>query len=261
MRWAGYEVRVLRSEGGGSFEENPPTLLDHVEREARWCLGNLQYVRLLGLPGIAPTSRFQLVAAVMMFMTAPALTLSLLLLPLATIQVGASFPGVSRARSTSLGLRLDGPETRGLHRDPGVGIGQRAGYGGRARFAVGAVVGACLLVPALSRAVRWLTLAMFRALTGRRSAWNPQERDGSRIPLARRGVVSGMLRYRLVPALATLWFSPAAFLWGPPLLAGLLLCVPFAVATSLRRSATRWAGGPVRDTRRIVVRLGNDLVQ
>ncbi|MFC6792260.1 glucans biosynthesis glucosyltransferase MdoH [Methylobacterium komagatae] len=58
MRRAGYEVRVLPTEGG-SFEENPPTLLDHVEREARWCLGNLQYVRLLGLPGIAPTSRFR----------------------------------------------------------------------------------------------------------------------------------------------------------------------------------------------------------
>ncbi|MFC6792262.1 hypothetical protein ACFQE0_23445 [Methylobacterium komagatae] len=37
----------------------------------------------------------------------------------------------------------------------------------------------------------------------------------------------------MVPALLTLWLNPAAFLWSLPLLAGLLLCVPFAVATSL----------------------------
>ncbi len=66
MRRAGYEVRVLPIEEG-SFEDNPPTLLDHLTRDARWCRGNLQYLRLPAMPGLAPMSRFQLAWAVLMF--------------------------------------------------------------------------------------------------------------------------------------------------------------------------------------------------
>ena len=50
MRKAGYEVRVLPVEGG-SFESNPPTLLDFSKRDLRWCHGNMQYTRLLGIAG------------------------------------------------------------------------------------------------------------------------------------------------------------------------------------------------------------------
>lgn len=233
MRRAGYEVRVLPTEGG-SFEENPPTLLDHVEREARWCLGNLQYVRLLGLPGIAPTSRFQLVAAVMMFMTAPALTLALLVSPLAVMQVDASFPaGLAGALYLAWLAGSMAPKLAGYAEI--LASRSAAGcYGGRARFALGAVVElvfSFLLFPVLCV---WLTIAMVRALTGRRSVWNRQDRDGGRVTLAmawRR--LWPCFGIGMVPALLLLWLSPVAFLWSLPLLAGLLLCVPFSVATSL----------------------------
>ena len=42
MRRAGYEVRVLPEEDLG-WEENPPTLLEFIRRDQRWCQGNLQY--------------------------------------------------------------------------------------------------------------------------------------------------------------------------------------------------------------------------
>ena len=51
MRRAGYEVRVLPDEGG-SWEENPPTLLEFIRRDLRWCQGNMQYWRFLALPGL-----------------------------------------------------------------------------------------------------------------------------------------------------------------------------------------------------------------
>ena len=51
MRRAGYEVRVLPVEDG-SWEENPPTMLDFAKRDVRWCQGNMQYVKLLDLPGL-----------------------------------------------------------------------------------------------------------------------------------------------------------------------------------------------------------------
>ena len=39
---AGYEVRVLPDERG-SWEENPPTVLEFSPRDLRWCQGNMQY--------------------------------------------------------------------------------------------------------------------------------------------------------------------------------------------------------------------------
>ena len=50
MRRAGYEVRVLPVEGM-SWEENPPTLIEYIRRDLRWCQGNMQYWRLAGLAG------------------------------------------------------------------------------------------------------------------------------------------------------------------------------------------------------------------
>lgn len=233
MRRAGYEVRVLPIEGG-SFEDNPPTLLDHVAREERWCLGNLQYVRLLGLPGILPTSRFQLVAAVMMFLTAPALTLALILLPVAAMQVDETFPsGLAASLYLAWLVGSMAPKLAGYAEILASGSSARR-YGGRARFAAGAVLElafSLLLFPVLCLR---LTMAMIRALTGRRTAWNRQDREGTHIPLDlawRR--LWPCFGYGLVLGPWTLWLSPTAFLWSLPLLVGPLLCIPFAVATSL----------------------------
>jgi hypothetical protein len=71
MRRAGYEVRVIPAEGI-SWEENPPTLMEFIRRELRWCQGNMQYFWLLGLPGLKPVSRFQLVLAILMYLGSPA---------------------------------------------------------------------------------------------------------------------------------------------------------------------------------------------
>ncbi len=71
MRRAGYEVRVLPVEGM-SFEENPPTLMEFGRRDLRWLQGNMQYWQLLGMPGLKPVSRFQLMFAIQMYMGSPA---------------------------------------------------------------------------------------------------------------------------------------------------------------------------------------------
>jgi membrane glycosyltransferase len=71
MRVAGYDVRVLPQEDLG-WEENPPTLLEFIRRDLRWCQGNMQYWRFLSLPGLKPVSRYQLVLAILMFIGSPA---------------------------------------------------------------------------------------------------------------------------------------------------------------------------------------------
>ena len=44
MRRAGYAVRVMPDEELG-WEENPPTLIEFIRRDLRWCQGNMQYWR------------------------------------------------------------------------------------------------------------------------------------------------------------------------------------------------------------------------
>jgi membrane glycosyltransferase len=71
MRRAGYEVRVLAEEDLG-WEENPPTLPEFLRRDQRWLQGTLQYAFFIARPGLKPTSRFQLLFAMLMFLGSPA---------------------------------------------------------------------------------------------------------------------------------------------------------------------------------------------
>ena len=70
MRRAGYEVRVLPEEGA-SFEQNPPTLIEFIRRDLRWCQGNMQYWHFLVMPGLKWVSRYQLAFALLMFLGSP----------------------------------------------------------------------------------------------------------------------------------------------------------------------------------------------
>ena len=71
MRRAGFEVRVLPEEDLG-WEQNPPTLIEFLRRDQRWCQGNLQYWPFIKMPGLKPVSRFQLFFAMLMFLASPA---------------------------------------------------------------------------------------------------------------------------------------------------------------------------------------------
>ncbi|MGB1028071.1 MAG: glucans biosynthesis glucosyltransferase MdoH, partial [Rhodospirillaceae bacterium] len=71
LRRAGYEVRVVAQEEE-SYEENPPSLLDFIKRDLRWCHGNMQYFKLLGMPKLHLLGRVQLALAVLMYAGAPA---------------------------------------------------------------------------------------------------------------------------------------------------------------------------------------------
>ena len=92
MRAAGYSVRVLPEEGLG-WEENPPTLLEFIRRDLRWCQGNMQYWRFLTMPGLKPVSRYQLGLAILMFIGSPAWIGMLVLgtLALALVETPADF--------------------------------------------------------------------------------------------------------------------------------------------------------------------------
>ncbi len=56
MRRGGWEV-WLAHDLEGSYEEVPPTLLEELKRDRRWCQGNLQHVRLLFTKGLFSAHR------------------------------------------------------------------------------------------------------------------------------------------------------------------------------------------------------------
>jgi len=68
LRRAGWEV-WLAHDLGGSFEEPPPTLIDHAKRDRRWCQGNLQHLGILLARGLRPISRLHLAMGAMAYLS------------------------------------------------------------------------------------------------------------------------------------------------------------------------------------------------
>ncbi|AWN52714.1 glucans biosynthesis glucosyltransferase MdoH [Methylobacterium sp. 17Sr1-1] len=230
MRRAGYEVRVLPLEEG-SFEDNPPTLLDHLTRDARWCRGNLQYLRLPRLPGLLPMSRFQLAWAVMMFLTPPALTLALLLLPWRAATQGGPATGAASLYLVwlllSLAPKLAGYAAVLADREA------RAAHGGGMRFLAGMVAEIAASFLLLGASSVRLTGVMIGLALGRTGLWSAQDRDarGVRWGEAFRAL-GGVTLFGIVVCGALAVVSPALLAWSLPLTLGSLLAVPFCVLTA-----------------------------
>ncbi|WP_374446909.1 glucans biosynthesis glucosyltransferase MdoH [Stella sp.] len=243
MRRAGWEVRVLPEEGG-SWEANPPTLVEFVRRDLRWCLGNMQYVRLVGMPGLLPGSRFHLWLAMLMFFGAPAWTafFAVLAWRSATQPEGAAIfdPVLGPALLAIVLVFVFAPKFATaidvlLHRD------ERRSFGGAPRFLAGFAaefVFSLLLFPITTLAH---TLFMLGLPFRRRAGWTGQARADHAVPWA--VALRTLWRQTLAGAVGTAVFlagSWEAWAWGQLGLAGLLLAVPFAVATSVPRLG-RWA--------------------
>ena len=69
MGRAGLEV-WLAPDLPGSYEESPPTLLDELKRDRRWCQGNLQHLRILFSEGFRTGHRAILAMGVMAYASA-----------------------------------------------------------------------------------------------------------------------------------------------------------------------------------------------
>jgi membrane glycosyltransferase len=242
MRRAGYEVRVLPVEHG-SYEENPPTLPEFSRRDVRWCQGNLQYLKLLDLPGLLPMSRFQLVWAILMFLGVPAMTLLVPLAPLKLLdgEDPAAFPaGLAAALYVAYLLMYLSPKLAGLA-DVALTPGGVARYGGGLRFLAGAAVeiAASFMIGAVT--TFRLTIFMAGLLVGRSITWDGQARDAHDIPWreAARGLWAPTL-FGVAVCGALAWLSPAVLLWSLPLTLGYLVAIPFTVLTASTRMGERF---------------------
>lgn len=234
MRKAGYEVRVLPIEGG-SWEENPPTMLDFAQRDVRWCQGNMQYVKLLDYPGLLPMSRFQLLWAILMFVGIPAWTIMIALLPFAALHA-QSAPGFPATLAAGLYITFFVmylmPKIAGLI-DAVLTKGGMAAYGGPLRFFASAVIE--LVFSFLQGAVSTIrtTIFMIGLMFGKSVVWGGQNRDASGISFMT--ALENLWPQTLfgVVVLGALYvISPTVLAWSLPLTAGYLLAIPFAMLTA-----------------------------
>jgi membrane glycosyltransferase len=235
MRSAGYHVRVVAQEDLG-WEENPPTLLEFMRRDLRWCQGNMQYWRFLALPNLKPVSRYQLMLAVMMFIGSPAWVG---LLVLATIAL-VSFDSPARFIRPDAGSALFAwvlvmwfsPKIASvidllLRRD----ACRKFGGGGRiiVSFAIETVY-SIVLCPIL-----WISHTIFLAglLFDHEIGWIGQVRDDHAVPF--KSALASLWPQTLIGCLALGLVSatqPAALPYVLLLAGGPALAVPFAMLTA-----------------------------
>jgi membrane glycosyltransferase len=235
MRRAKYEVRVLPEENLG-WEENPPTLVEFLRRDLRWCQGNMQYWSFIGLPGLHPVSRCQLAFAILMFLGSPAWIglLSLGVLALAfSGQTGAMLdagPGLALFWAT---LAMWFAPQIATAIDVLVHPPLRRAFGGAWRFAPS--VAAVLCFNLVLAPIMWLSHAIFLAGLpfGRETAWASQCRDDHAIPprLAFQLLWPQTLLGWGAITLVALTHS-AALPYVLALAGGPALAVPFAVLTA-----------------------------
>ena len=235
MRRAGFSVR-LQAVAGGSWEDNPPTIIDYISRDTRWCQGNLQYLRLLGMPGLLAVSRFQLIWAVLMFAGIPALTLLVALLPVAALLMAVPDDlGVLKAVYWVFMLMFLTPKLAGyLHTV--AGAVHCARYGGRVRFACGVVVE--ILFSFLQSSITSFHTACFMVslVLGHTTRWAGQTRDAYRVSWREAAWMFWPQTLFGAVVCGTLFVAvPQLLLYALPFSLGALLAIPFAVVTSDRR--------------------------
>ncbi|MEM7487658.1 MAG: glucans biosynthesis glucosyltransferase MdoH [Pseudomonadota bacterium] len=248
LRRAGWAVRFL-PRLRGSYEETPPTLIDHVLRDRRWCRGNLQHLGLLGTRGLHALSRFHMFHGAVGYLLSPLWFLLLMLW--AAIGVSAE-RSVINYFTPDNPMRPNWPEMSSVNHiwlmvalyslllAPKL-IGAAAllvsgmsvvRMGGWARF-----LGSLLLEIVISVAYAPVlmvqqTLAVALAMLGRRLDWTPQNREGgahSWATLIRFHWLETVLGVILAVGMVTGFVS----LWLLPIMGSLLFAVPLSRLSEL----------------------------
>lgn len=259
LRRAGWEV-WLASDINGSYEASPPTLVDHLKRDRRWCQGNLQHIRLIFAQGLRLPSRIHLAFGAMSYLSSPLWLILVVLFaansvllehappvtyvgryPVLAWPISHTVAFISLAVAT-LGM-LYAPKFLALVlllRD------RRATrqFGG-AWSAFASVVFetflSTLMAPIFMLSHTWFVVNI---LTGRNTRWGAQSRGGKGTGLGQSIVLFAPHTVVAFAAGILAWYwTPTEFWWYAPILAGLTVAILIGWLTSLPalgRAARRW---------------------
>jgi len=236
MRRAGYHVWLV-ADLVGSYEQQPPDLLAELQRDRRWCQGNLQNAQLMAEPGIHPVHRSMFVTGAMAYLSAP-LWLAFLTLGTALWLSGARLVADWHILPTEL-LALWGWTLCMLFLPRVLGLAavfmrhEQKEYGGTGSLLQSAALESVLAV--LQAPIRMLAHSLFVliALTGLKLEWKSPPREAQAVPW--RHALRQLAPMSLVIALLALGVAlidSSALLWLMPVGLPLALAVPLAVLTS-----------------------------
>ncbi len=232
MRKAGYECRVLPIEEG-SYEQNPPSLLEFMRRDLRWCQGNMQYLKLLGMKGIKPTSRYQMLSAIGMFIGSPVAVLFGVIATARLLFTNWHFDGAAAQHLVLVYLLMSFAPKLATLADVLMHKDLRASFGGAGRVLMGSAIEtlfSILLVP-----IMCITEVLFlaRLACGQSIGWGTQYRGAQQTSFSE--AAQKLWLHTLFGCIAAVVFVAIgwmAFWWTLPMTLGLVLSVPFAALTS-----------------------------
>jgi membrane glycosyltransferase len=235
MRKAGFSVCVLAEEGS-SFEQNPPTLVEFIRRDLRWCQGNMQYWHFVRMPGLKPVSRYQLAFAILMFIGSPA-WIGMLLIGSAAVAAAPTPADFMRFDAGIAALVL----VLAMWFAPNIATvvdvlarpQLRHLFGGGLRFTASFAITIVFVI--LVAPIMWAshTLFLVRLLFGRTVGWGAQARDDHEVPwsLAVRHFWPQTL-VGLAPIVLLALTAPSAIPYALFIAGGPLLSIPLAVVTA-----------------------------
>jgi len=264
MRRAGWEVWLLH-EQDGSYEEMPPTLLDELKRDRRWCQGNLQHVRLLFKRGLLVAHRALFLHGVMSYVSALLWCLFIGLSSAEAIMEVFRTPVYFTAERTlfpnwpvwhpkwaltllsTTGVILFMPKLLSVLLI--VIKGQAHRFGGSVRLSAGLFGEVALSAFLAPIRMFFQTKFVLLTLLGRQIGWSAQKRTdpGTSWSEALRFHGPGVAAALIWGGLLFL-FNRSFFWWNAPIFLPLLLAVPLSV----------WSGSP--KVGRVLQRLGLFLI-
>jgi membrane glycosyltransferase len=255
MRRAGWKVWIAW-DLEGSYEQLPPDLLTEVQRDRRWCQGNLQNSRLMFEPGLHPVHRAVFLTGALAYVSAP-LWLGFLLLSsmlflahantdpqyfVQSYQLFPIWPGAER----NLILALFGATAALLFAPKLLSLallilrGRARGFGGAIRLVLGALIEALHSIALAPVRMMFHTQFVLAALTGWRIDWQSPPREATSTPWGQ-----AWRRHGPHSVLAALWvgvlvaLAPVFPWWLSPVLGALLVAAPLSVWTS-HAAPGRW---------------------
>lgn len=256
LRRAGWGIH-LATDLDGSYEEPPPTLVDYLKRDRRWCQGNLQHLRLIFAQGFRTESRGHLATGVMSYLSSP-LWLAMLIASammmlvqrhIAPVTYLGQYPILAWPEShtiefvtliSAMSVLLYGPKFIALMlilRAPEARLAHGGGWNAALSVLLEGVF-STLLAPI---AMLSQTVFVFNILLGEAKGWGNQQRTEHRPAWSIIARTFGMHTAVAISAGALIYeYVPGSLWWFSPLLVGPLLAIPFAGITSSRRIG-QWA--------------------
>jgi membrane glycosyltransferase len=250
MRRAGYTI-WLAYDLEGTYEESPPHLPAALERDRRWCYGNMQHLWFLFARDLRAGSRAHILNGIMAYGSSPLWLVFLLLSTLLIITHPASpTPPTVGMVSNIVKSRLLFVLVMGMLLLPkALGVilllqspEKVRACGGRGRVILGALVEtifSIILAPILMLSY---TRFVWAAFTGNKARWTRQKREAQE-GLSWRELASahlGQTCFALAWAGLLAWRAPGFLPWMTLILFGPIMAIPFSRITASKKLG-QWA--------------------